>query len=162
MTERDIEACHWRLARQCFGPSSFCLQNVIQSPLVPSRSQITRLAEAIAASFDVDRIILFGSRARGTATKDSDADLLVVMRYAGGETEQAVAILSKTNPRFAVDLVVRTPADTARRYRQYDPLIRDALDNGVVLYAKRGAGMGRQSGRRLPVRAKAAAGAEGP
>ena len=127
---------------------------------MPSPGQIARLADAIAASFDVERIILFGSRARGMATKDSDVDLLVVMRYQGGETDQAVAILSKTNPRFAVDLVVRTPADTARRYRQYDPLIRDALDYGVVLYAKRGAGVGRQVRRRLPVRAKAAAGAQ--
>jgi predicted nucleotidyltransferase len=127
---------------------------------VPSRGQIARLAEAIAASFDVERIILFGSRARGTATNDSDVDLLVVMRYAGSETDQAVAILSKTNPRFAVDLLVRTPADTARRYRQYDPLTRDALDNGVVLYPKRGAGMGRQVRRRLPLRPKAPSGAQ--
>ena len=81
---------------------------------MPSRRQIARLADAIAASFDVERIILFGSRARGTANNDSDVDLLVVMRYAGSETDQAVAILSKTNPRFAVDLLVRTPADTAR------------------------------------------------
>src|SRR5437762_13197853 len=63
------------------------------------------------SSLDVERIVLFGSRARGTATKESDVDLLVVMQYRGGETDQAVAILSRTNRRFAVDLPARTPAD---------------------------------------------------
>ena len=106
---------------------------------MPGMAQVRRLARAIATHFDVEQVILFGSRARGTGTKDSDVDLLVVMRYRGGETQQAVATLSKTDPRFAVDLIVRTPADTARRYRQYDPLIRGAPDNGVVLDAKRGA-----------------------
>jgi predicted nucleotidyltransferase len=120
--------------------------------------QIRTLANDIASHFDVERIILFGSRARGTAAADSDVDLLVIMRYQGRETDQAVKILTRVNPRFAVDLLVRTPVDTARRYRQYDPLVRDALDNGVVLYAKRGAGVGGKGRRRLPVRAKAAAG----
>jgi predicted nucleotidyltransferase len=103
---------------------------------------IRGLAKAIATQFDVVKVILFGSRARGTAAKDSDVGLLVVMDYEGRETDQAVAMLTRVNPRFAVDLVVRTPADTARRYRQYDPVVRDALDNGVVLYAKRRAGVG--------------------
>ena len=61
------------------------------------------------------------------------------------ETDQAVRILTRANPRFAVDPMLRTPADTPRRYRQYDPLIRDALDNGAVLYAKRGARVGREA-----------------
>ena len=108
-----------------------------------------KLAGGIATQFDVEKVILFGSRARGTATSESDVDLLVVMRYRGRETDQAVRILTRVDPRFAVDLVVRTPADVARRYRQFDPLIREAIDNGVVLYAKRRAGMGVQGRRRL-------------
>ncbi len=123
---------------------------------------IRRLARDIATHFDVEKVILFGSRARGTATKDSDVDLLVVMRYEGRETDQAVRILTRVNPRFAVDLIVRTPADMARRYRQYDPLVRDALDKGVVLYAKRRAGVGRQVRRRLSLGAKVAAGTKRP
>ena len=124
---------------------------------MPDMDTIRRLAGDIAAGFNVERVILFGSRARGTANRDSDVDLLVVMRYTGRETDQAVRILTRVNPRYAVDLLVRTPADTARRYRQYDPLIRDALDNGVVLYAKRGPRVGRKVRSRLPLGAKAAA-----
>ena len=124
--------------------------------------RIRRLAEDIASQYDVEKVILFGSRARGTAGKDSDVDLLVVMRYQGRETDQAVRILAHVNPRFAVDLIVRTPADTARRYRQFDPLIRDALDNGVVLYAKRGARVGDKADADFRFRPKALAGAKRP
>ena len=38
------------------------------------------LEEAGKLGVDVDRIILFGSRARGDAREDSDYDILVVIR----------------------------------------------------------------------------------
>ena len=41
--------------------------------------EIDEMVRRIAKRFDPDQIILFGSRARGTARHDSDVDLLVVM-----------------------------------------------------------------------------------
>jgi len=40
------------------------------------------------------------------------------------------------NPPFAVDLLARWPDDTQRRYAQGDPLFREALDQGRVLYER--------------------------
>ena len=40
---------------------------------------IDRMARLIVRRFDPDRIILFGSHARGQAGPDSDVDLLVIM-----------------------------------------------------------------------------------
>ena len=40
--------------------------------------------------------------------------------------------------RFLVEryLLARNPEDTERRYREGDPLIREALDRGKVLYER--------------------------
>ena len=47
-------------------------------------------------------------------------------------------ILNAVDPPFAVDLLARRREDTARRYDQGDPLIREALDRGCVLYERDG------------------------
>ena len=44
-----------------------------------SQTIITTMVDRIVTRFEPSRVVLFGSHARGTAGKDSDADLLVVM-----------------------------------------------------------------------------------
>jgi len=95
---------------------------------------IRRLAERIAAAFHPEKIVLFGSRASKTHREDSDVDLLIVLRYSGRPLKKAVEILDAADPRFAVDLILRTPEEVEWRYEQFDPVIREALDHGVVLY----------------------------
>jgi hypothetical protein len=43
---------------------------------------------------------------------------------------------------FPLDILARRPDDVARRYRESDPLVRDALDRGQVLYERRSARVG--------------------
>lgn len=50
-------------------------------------SKIEEMVDRIAERFNPEKIILFGSHARGTAGPDSDADLLVVM--IGGDGNDA-------------------------------------------------------------------------
>jgi len=101
-----------------------------------SSSAIRKLSSRIAADFDPDKIILFGSYAYGTASDASDVDLLVILSFEGKSFRKSLEILNKADPRFAVDLIVRRPDDTARRYAEGDPLIREALDRGAVLYER--------------------------
>ena len=101
-----------------------------------AREAIAIIARKIAQEFDPDRIILFGSYATGSATADSDVDLLVIMPFDGKPFWKSLEILNSVNPPFAVDLLARQPADTTRRYQLGDPLIRDALDHGKVLYER--------------------------
>lgn len=103
-----------------------------------SPSTIREFADRIVREFHPDRIILFGSYADGTATEDSDVDLLVVMPFGGKNLTQSVQILVQADPHFPADLLARRPDDTERRYRQGDPLIRAALDRGKVLYERTG------------------------
>lgn len=99
-------------------------------------ADILQLSGDIAQRFRSLKIILFGSRAYGHPREDSDVDLMVIMPYRGRESEKAVDILMKTRPRFAVDLLVCRPGEVRRGYREYDPLMREALDKGKVVYER--------------------------
>ncbi len=81
--------------------------------------------------------MLFGSHAYGRPGRDADVDLLVILPFEGSPFRKSLEILNRVNPRFPIDLLARTPSDTMRRYREGDPLIKEALDRGKVLYAQR-------------------------
>jgi predicted nucleotidyltransferase len=99
-------------------------------------SEIHELSRRIAEHFHPDKIILFGSHAYGTPHEDSDVDLLVILPFEGKPLEKSLEILNRVDPRFPIDLLARRPDDSARRYAEFDPLIRDAFDHGVVLYER--------------------------
>src|SRR5437660_7490293 len=69
---------------------------------------IRRFARRIAARFDPEKIILFGSFAYGTPHPDSAVDLLVVMP-AYDEINQSIGIILAFAREFPLDLIVRTP-----------------------------------------------------
>ena len=58
------------------------------------RDAIAEMVRRIVAQFNPDKIILFGSHARGEAGPDSDVDLLVVMQPHGSKRERVVDSLS--------------------------------------------------------------------
>jgi predicted nucleotidyltransferase len=99
-------------------------------------NDIQELANRIAREFEPDRIILFGSYARGTAAADSDVDLLVILPFEGKGFWKSVEIINRVNVPFSLDLMAYRPEAAARRYAQGDPLIRDAMDHGRVLYER--------------------------
>jgi predicted nucleotidyltransferase len=83
-----------------------------------------------------DRIILFGSGARGTMGPDSDVDLLVIKagRFDRGRLTERI-YLSLQGAGEAVDIIVVTPEDV-ERYRDTPWLvIAPALMEGKVVYA---------------------------
>ena len=101
-------------------------------------NEIQELTRRIAEVFHPDKIILFGSHAYGTPKEYSDVDVLVIMPFEGNSFDQGTTILERVRPGYYVDVIVRSPDDAARRYREFDPLIRDAFDRGTELYARQG------------------------
>ena len=99
-----------------------------------SSAEIKKLCEQIARDFRPERIILFGSHARGTPTPDSDVDLLVVMPFQGRHTQQAIRILNKLNALIPIDLLVRTPEQVRGRVAMGDFFMREVLEQGKVMY----------------------------
>ena len=97
-------------------------------------SRIEEFGQQIGREFDAERVVLFGSYAEGTATKDSDVDLLVILPFSGKSVDQSVKIRMKLRPRFPVDLLVRTPKKIRQRIEMGDCFIKEILQEGRVLY----------------------------
>ncbi len=70
------------------------------------------ISERLRTRFDVQKLILFGSRATGSAHPDSDYDVLVItesdMPFI---RRQGEALLDLRGRDFSVDLLVYTPAE---------------------------------------------------
>ena len=101
-----------------------------------SMQAIEDLSKLIAREYQPERIVLFGSYAYGEPRAESDVDLLVIMPFEGKGFRKSLEILNHCDPEFDVDLLARRPDDTKRRYQEGDPLIREALDRGKVLYER--------------------------
>ena len=99
---------------------------------------IQDLCERIVEEFHPVKVVLFGSHAYGAPHDDSDVDLLVILPFDGNAYRKSLEIHERISPDFPVDVLARSPDDAARRYAEYDPLIRDALDRGKVLYEREG------------------------
>ena len=97
-------------------------------------TEIRELARTIAQEFKPERIVLFGSHARGAAAGESDVDLLVILSFRGKGCRKAVEILERVKPVFALDLVLRTPEQFEQRIQQGDFFLRRIAQEGVVLY----------------------------
>jgi uncharacterized protein len=101
-----------------------------------TQSQIREFAHRLAERYRPERIILFGSQADGTATADSDVDLLVVMRHtAKKNVYKSVEIVTTLKPIFPLDLLVRTPEDLEVAKMSGDPIMNTILNEGTSLYA---------------------------
>lgn len=113
---------------------------------------IRSFSDAIAREFDPERIILFGSHARGDATRDSDVDLLVIMSHRGHPAHKAIEIRQRVDCSFALDLLVRSPRELQRRLEMRDWFIREIVEEGEVLYGLRHPRVGREGRERLAKR----------
>jgi len=102
---------------------------------VPVQDAIREMVRRIVAQFRPDKIILFGSHARGDARPGSDVDLLVVMPVQGSKrrraTEIDMALADRTVP---LDLLVVTPEDFERGQTEIGSVLRPAALEGRVLY----------------------------
>lgn len=98
----------------------------------------SKLDEVIARIVEVanpEKIILFGSRARGTGRPDSDVDLLVV-KSTPRRRSLAMAIYRKlVGVGCPVDVIVITPEDIERYGNVPHLIIEPALREGKVVYA---------------------------
>jgi len=99
--------------------------------------QIQRMVRRIAAEFDPDRIILFGSHARGEAGPDSDVDLLVVMPVAGSKRAKQLEIRAAVRDvHIPKDIIVSRTEEFRWRKDTVGTIEYPATREGRMLYAR--------------------------
>ena len=81
-----------------------------------------------------EKIILFGSAARGEADADSDIDLLIIKDGA-----DALDLMARIYGRLrgvgaAVDAIVVSPEDVERYKNSHALIVKPAVRDGVVVY----------------------------
>jgi predicted nucleotidyltransferase len=98
-------------------------------------ARIRSFCDAVAKQFHPRKIVLFGSHAYGRPGPDSDVDLLVIMPRTRERGERMSVRIRHAIPRdFPLDLLVRTPAEVAKRLRWGDFFMREILERGKVMY----------------------------
>jgi uncharacterized protein len=97
-------------------------------------NEIERFGRRIGEEFGAERVILFGSYARGKADRDSDVDILVIGSFEGRSVDKAVEIQMRLRPGFPMDLLVRTLEKVRERLEMGDAFMREILERGKMLY----------------------------
>ena len=93
------------------------------------------MVERIVRGFNPLRVILFGSHARGSATEESDIDLLVVLPEVADRRRATVEIRRALGDLpVSKDIIVTTPDEIARRGHLVGSALVSALRDGKTLY----------------------------
>jgi len=86
-----------------------------------------------------DKIILFGSRARGDARPDSDIDILVIKKSAEpGYRHDAALYLALAGLNAPVDLLTYTPEEVSDWSAVPQAFLTTAVREGKVVYENKG------------------------
>ena len=95
------------------------------------------VVERIVGSHEPEKIILFGSLARGEASRDSDIDLLVVFRRVADKRKRAVELRrAVADVPAPIDFVVTDLDEIRRRGSIIGPALGTATAEGRVLYER--------------------------
>jgi predicted nucleotidyltransferase len=101
----------------------------------PAADVLDEVVRRIVEVASPERIILFGSSARGAAGPDSDLDLLVVKRGVPHRRRLAQQIYSRlVGVEVPVDVLVVTPEDVDTFRYKVGTIIGPALREGREIY----------------------------
>jgi predicted nucleotidyltransferase len=106
---------------------------------------ISKIVQSLMG-LNIHKVILFGSYAKGTATEDSDIDLVIIL-----DTEEFAKTfkeridrkqpinkaLRKIRSDFAMDIVVYSNGEFEYLDKKESDFVREVKSNGIEIYAKR-------------------------
>jgi len=101
--------------------------------------EIKAITEQIVKKYKPEKIILYGSAARGDFDQDSDIDMLIIKKSHKSRPERATDVyrliwdLERTSP---FEPLVFTPKELEGRIKLGDPFFLTILKEGKVLYGK--------------------------
>ena len=97
--------------------------------------EIESITTQLIEKYRPEKIILFGSTARGKLTSDSDVDLLIIKKdtplYGADRIRELSRIIDRNIP---VDFLVYRPEEFEKRLKMGAPFLKAVLKEGKVLY----------------------------
>ena len=102
------------------------------------RRDIEQVATRVGMAADAERVILFGSHARGQADENSDVDLFIIARSNLPRFKRSRELYKLFRPYpFGMDLLVYTPEEVERGMRSSVSFVSTVLREGRTLYVRR-------------------------
>lgn len=99
---------------------------------------VQRTVARLIRAFAPERIVLFGSYAKGTVHGFSDVDLLVISNLDGNRIPHRRRARQLAADCFPpIDIVFATPAEVAQAATAPSPFLLSILGSGVTIYTSR-------------------------
>lgn len=98
---------------------------------------VARLVDRYVRAFDPERVVVFGSFAKGTAHERSDVDMLVVADLPGDPAlhlRRARQLAADCFP--PVDVVLCAPEDLGRAEQAETAFFLSAVETGLAVYVR--------------------------
>ena len=107
---------------------------MVKSQAVQFPDRLYAIAERIKSAYHAERVILYGSYARGEATRDSDVDVLVIAPTQERFLQRMATVrgaIRDLRKGLPVSPIVLTPAELQER--EGDAFVRSILEEGIEL-----------------------------
>ena len=102
---------------------------------------LDEIRERLVSEYAPDRIILFGSRAQGVHSEESDFDLLILKETSARPIDRRIEVETLLRDRdMALDITVYTPGEMNYLYSIGSPFIEEVIETGRVLYMRKATG----------------------
>lgn len=100
------------------------------------KAQVERLKGRLIKEYNPEKIILFGSLARGDYHELSDIDMIIIKKTKKRFLERIEDVFSLNDTNMCLECFVYTPEEFATMIEEENPFIEEVLKSGAVLYEK--------------------------
>jgi predicted nucleotidyltransferase len=98
---------------------------------------VKRFLNLIIKKFNLKKIIIFGSFARGDYHKGSDLDLVIVGEFKDRFIDRIGKIIELNDSDLEIEAMVYTEEEFQKMIQERRPFIEQVLEEGMVVYEKR-------------------------
>ena len=98
--------------------------------------QLKKIAERLKREYNAQKVILYGSYARGEETSDSDIDLLIVAPTTDRMIDRMAEVrglIRDLRNGLPISPIVVTPEELEIKLKNKDPFIQTILEEGAAL-----------------------------
>lgn len=97
--------------------------------------KISEIVNKIATGYKPEKIILFGSYAKGNPDEDSDIDLVIIKDSELPRPQRTMQVRKLIyGSMVPIDLIVFTPKEVAESKNNKYSFISNVLKSGIILY----------------------------
>ena len=102
-----------------------------------SQEKISEIVNKIAENYDPDKIILFGSYAKGTANTDSDLDFIIVKKTDTPKQKRGREVRKYLlGAMIPIDLKIYTPDEFEKEKNSVYSFLNSAIKNSKLIYER--------------------------